>query len=366
MNTHLKKSIIILFIGLFIFCSSNSKEQLNYLNSIKKIDMHFHVISDAPYLREIMDELNMKFFTICTRGTNIDIMNFQINTAKEICKKYPRYYAWATTFDLTRRNDPDWADNVKRHLKDSFDYGALAVKVWKEIGMEIKNLDGKYIHLDDPIFEPIFNYIEQEGKTLIAHMGEPIQAWMPLPIGPDGKPTGYWANNPQWHFWDKPDKPSYNDIMAARDHVLADHPNLRFIGCHLGSLEFDVDEIAKRLDKYPNFAVGIDGRTRYFMWQARGKVREFIIKYQDRIMYGTDRSGGLITREGKETTPRDIESSIKSIMDRHEQFFQYYATDDEMPLGNYTVKGLALPEEVLNKIFYGNAVRWVPGVNNDF
>ena len=108
------------------------------------------------------------------------------------------------------------------------------------------------------------------------------------------------------------------------------------------------------------------------MWQARGKVREFFIKYQDRILYGTDRSGG------KKMTPEEIEKGKRLILDRHDLFFRYYATDEDIPWGSYvhggkpfpeptySVKGLALPKEVLNKIFYENAVKWFPGVNKDF
>ncbi|MHC4120232.1 MAG: amidohydrolase family protein [Planctomycetota bacterium] len=347
-------------------CAAAADSQLDYLKSIKKFDAHFHARGDASYLREILDDLNMKVVTICTRGTNIERMNLQINAAKEITDKYPRYYAWVTTFDLTARNEPGWIADVKQHLRDSFEHGALGVKVWKEIGMEIKNPAGEYIQIDDPMFDPIYEYMIQQNKPLVAHIGEPIQAWMPLPLGPDGKPTSYWAGNPQWHFYNKPDKPSYVEIMAARDRLLAKHPQLKVIGCHLGSLEFDVDEMAKRFDRYPNFAVGIDGRTRYFMAQARDKVRKFFIKYQDRILYGTDRSGGSFTRSVRKATAREIESSRRSILDRHRQFFRYYATDDEIPWDYYTVRGLALPKEVLQQVFYDNVVRWLPGAEKAF
>ncbi|MCP4263462.1 MAG: amidohydrolase family protein [Planctomycetes bacterium] len=343
-----------------------ASEQLDYLKSIKKFDAHFHIRGDAPHLRKILDDLNMKVITICTKGTNIERMNMQINMAKESSRKYPRYYAWITTFDVTRRNEPGWISQVKENLRDSFKHGALGVKVWKEIGMEIKNPAGKFIQIDDPMFDPIYEYMIKQRKPLIAHIGEPIQAWMPLPIGPDGKPKSYWATNPQWHFYNKPDKPSYVEIMAARDRLLAKHPQLKVIGCHLGSLEIDVDEIAKRLDRYPNFAVGIDGRTRYFMAQARDKVRKFFIKYQDRILYGTDRSAGALNRSGQPVTIQDMESDRRSILERNKQFFQYYATDDEMQWDYYTIRGLALPKEVLQKVFYDNVVLWLPGAEKAF
>jgi predicted TIM-barrel fold metal-dependent hydrolase len=377
----MKHILILISSTIFLFIVSkpaDSWAQLDYLKTIKKIDVHTHISSDAPYLREIMDELNMKMITICVGGLNPERMNAQIDSAKAICARYPRYYGWVTTFDLTGRDEPGWVEKTIAQLKDSFDHGAVGVKIWKEIGMEIKNKKGEYVQVDDPLFDPIFDFIAAQGKTILAHIGEPIDAWMPQYPITEERPGNYWAKHPQYSFWDKPELPSYSDIMAARDHVLEKHPDLKFVGAHLGSLEFDVNEIIKRLEKYPNFAVGIGGRTRYLMWQARGKVREFFIKFQDRIMYGTDRSGGLVKGKGVPMTREDIEDSRRSILDRHDLFFRFYASTDEIPWGNYviggkplpeptyTVQGLALPRNVLDKIFYQNAVEWFPGVEKSY
>ncbi len=160
--------------------------------------------------------------------------------------------------------------------------------------------------------------------------------------------------------------------MAARDHVLQRHPDLRFVGAHLGGMEFDVDEIITRFEQYPNFAVELGGRTRYLMWQARGKVQDFFNRYQDRIMYGTDRES-LTTMNAEEK-----ESLSNGIRYRNDLFLRYYTTSDDIPWGNiicndrprpkstYTVKGVDLPIEILDKFFYKNAVIWFPGIDKDF
>ena len=90
-----------------------------------------------------------------------------------------------------------------------------------------------------------------------------------------------------------PEYPSYEDQINARDHLLELHPDLKFIGCHLGSLEWNVDELAKRLDKFPDLAVDMSARICHLQYQSakdREKVRDFCIKYQDRLLYGTDLS----------------------------------------------------------------------------
>ena len=123
-----------------------------------------------------------------------------------------------------------------------------------------------------------------------------------------------------------------------------------------------------RLDEFPNFAVEVSGRTRYLMKQTREKVRAFFIKYQDRIIYGTDISGGMIptnflidmSKTGETWTNEEVEREKRKLVQRYLDDFRYYATDDEIVVRNYSIRGLALPKEVLYKVFYGNAVKWVP------
>jgi predicted TIM-barrel fold metal-dependent hydrolase len=352
--------------------ADGSDSNLAYLVSMKKIDIHTHVRSNRPFLRAILDSLNLKYCTICTIGSDASSLQAQIDTARKLYQNAPRYFGWITTFDVSTRNEEGWTEKVIKQLKDDFAHGAAGVKMWKAVGMEFKNRDGGFLQIDDPVFEPVFKFIAEEGKTLIAHMGEPIQAWMPTYTNKNGIPRNYWARHPEFSFWDKPELPSYSDIMAARDHVLARHPRLRFVGAHLGSLEFDVDEIATRLDQYPNFAVEIGGRTRYLMWQARGKVIDFFTRYQDRIMYGTDRGTDA------QMTENEIRQTKKEIVYRNLLFFRYYASNELIPWGNiiyddrpqpgpsYTVQGLHLSEEILDKVFYKNAIHWFPGIEKAY
>lgn len=380
-------TILMLLLGL-ISCKQGQDEKslssemlktltgMEYVNAMEKIDIHTHIDDDAPYFRNVLDSLKMKVTTICYEGSNKEKIDREIKVAAQITRDNPRYYAWITTFDLTDRESPNWTENVINQLRKDFSNGAIGVKVWKDIGMGIKNKDGEYIQIDDPMFESIFQFIADEGKTIIAHIGEPLDAWSPANI--KGKPQHYWSRHPEFHFWDKPDKPSYMDLIAARDHVLAKYPDLRIVGAHLGSMSHNVNEIIKRLDRYPNFAVEIGGRTRYLMWQVRGKVRQFFIDYQDRIIYGTDRGSWLFDDEGKQISEAQKNDVKQSYYDRYNLFLRYFATDAHIPWANnakggkpvpkpeYTVQGLLLPSEVLEKLYYKNAVIWFPGVDNNF
>jgi predicted TIM-barrel fold metal-dependent hydrolase len=169
-------------------------------------------------------------------------------------------------------------------IDDGFKNGAVAVKFWKEIGMVVKDPNGRYVMVDDPRFDPLFDLIQRSGKTVIAHIGEPYNCWLPLDSMTVDGDRHYFKEHPQYHGYLHPEVPGYWKQIEARDHVLAKHPKLHVVGCHLGSLEFDVDELAKRLDGYPNFAVDMAARIVHFQVQDQNKVRKFILKYQDRLL----------------------------------------------------------------------------------
>jgi predicted TIM-barrel fold metal-dependent hydrolase len=147
-------------------------------------------------------------------------------------------------------------------------------------------------------------------------------------------------------------KPVKEAILKARDRVLALYPKLRVVGCHLGSDEDDLMQLARRLDTYPNFAVDTAARIRYFARGDRSQVRQFLTRYQDRILYATDFS----LRDG------DPAMASRSLQATHDRDWEFFARGDMMNYHGHPTQGLALPEDVLRKIFRGNALRWIPGL----
>ncbi len=122
----------------------------------------------------------------------------------------------------------------------------------------------------------MYAHLVSRRKPLLAHLAEPREAW--LPLDPKSVHYGYYSQNPQWHLYGKPEYPSHARLMDARDHILSKHPGLVMIGAHIGSLEYDVDEVAKRLDTYPNFHVEVSARTRDLTRQPSAKVRAFFLE----------------------------------------------------------------------------------------
>ena len=250
------------------------------------IDAHIHYGDDAPELLALLAEFDIRLHNICVAQDSQGAWRESAERYHSLAQTNPRRYAWCTSFDLPRLDDPGYVDDVLAGLERDFAAGAVACKVWKNIGMEVRHPDGRFLHVDDPLLAPIFAWLAERGHPLLAHIAEPLDCWLPLR---EGSPHyGYYSRNPEWHMYTRPDYPSHGELMAARDRVLAQHLRLRFIGAHLASLEYDVDVLAATLDRYPNLAVDTSARLFDLVVQDSAKVRAFITKYQDRILFGTD------------------------------------------------------------------------------
>jgi predicted TIM-barrel fold metal-dependent hydrolase len=207
--------------------------------------------------------------------------------------------------------------------------------------------------VDDDRFDSIFNFLEENNVPVIGHLGEPRECWLPLDQMVLHK--GYYSRHPEYHMFLHPEFPSYEQQVAARDRLLEKHPQLKFIGAHLGSLEWSLDELAKRMDKFPNMAVDLSRMSDLFLHAKNDpqKTREFFLKYQDRLLYATD----IQVNELKDTAANN-----KQMHDARMRYWTFFATDekqDDNVIGSF--EGLHLPSSVIDKIYYSNARYWLPG-----
>jgi predicted TIM-barrel fold metal-dependent hydrolase len=339
--------------GLESVEQSGSVGDLEGFAALEPVDTHTHAFHNNATFLAMMRRLHLHVLDIVVADDHNIFRSLQseIDSAREFVQGSMGHATLCTTFNPFPFEKPGFASQAIEQLNDDFARGAVAVKIWKNIGMELKNADGKYIMPDDPIFEPIYRDIAAHGKTLIAHLAEPSSCWQaPNPDSPD---YDYYKENPEWYMYLHPDHPSKDRILAARDHLLAENPKLRVVGAHLGSMETDVDEIARDFDRFPNFAVDTAARMEYLMIAPREKVRQFLIKYQDRVLYGTD-SGFLV-----EESPADAAKEWQRTYTRDWKFF---STDEQMKYHRRHITGLKLPDSVLKKIYHDNAVRWIPGI----
>ncbi len=324
---------------------------------VPKIDVHVHLHGELPVFLAKARADNMRLLTI-----NVDYADFppiaeQQRTAIALVHEHPDQVAFAATFPVKDFETPGWADATLRRLDDALAHGAVAVKVWKNIGMELRDAQGRAVMVDDARLAPVFDGLAQRGVVVMGHQGEPLNCWLaPEKMTVKGD-REYFAEHPQYYMARHPEWPSHEAQIAARDHLLQAHPALKFVGLHLASLEWDVDRLAAFLDRFPQATVDVAARLVHLQQQSirqRDKVRRFVIRYQDRILYGTD-----VAR-----MPEATDAGFAAEADEAWRAdWRYLNTADVLRSDDLAApfRGLALPKAVVDKIYRGNALRVFPG-----
>jgi predicted TIM-barrel fold metal-dependent hydrolase len=334
--------------------ASDQRTLLEAFAEMNPIDAHIHIYKDDPAFAALLQRLNLRILDICViddRDPFFKALEPQRADVLKLAHSTAGRAVLCTTFSPYDFEEPGFSQRAIRQLNQDFADGAVAVKIYKTIGMEIKTKAGKYLMSDDPVFEPVYKDIMAHDRTLVAHLAEPDSCWKPAnPTSPDYE---YYNQNPQEYAYAHPQWPSKAAILAARDHLLAQHPKLRVVGAHLGSMEADVNEMAQRFDRYPNFAVDTAARVPYFILQPREKVRDFLIKYQDRILYATD----IVVMPQDDT-----EKALAAWTSTYERDWKFFATDQTVEYKGHKAQGLRLPDPVLRKLYRDNSIRWIPGI----
>jgi len=322
-------------------------------NKTKKIDAHIHIRSTSSAVSDLAKEDAFQLINVNVASSDSALQEQEKYTDYQVAT-HPEQIFFLGAFSMSNWDSPDWTELTIRHIKESFAKGALGIKVWKNIGMVEKDKYGKFIMIDDPRFDSVIQYIIDQHKTLLGHIGEPLDCWLPLEKMTVNNDRQYFKNMPMYYMYLHPDYPGYQQLIDARDHLLARHPDLRFVGAHLGSLEYDVDSLSKRLDRFPNMAVDVAERVCHLEYQSkinREKIRNFMIKYQDRILYGSDL--GMRPNNNPDQTKARLHK-------RWLEEWLYFTTDNMMfsEEVNGTFQGLKLPKAVVDKIYYQNAIKW--------
>ncbi len=325
---------------------------------VAKIDTHAHINSEGKTMINLAKANNFRLLNVAVDvdGHNYPPLREQIRVRILHQKENPKVTEFSTAFTLEGWDGPNWSSRVLEQLKSDFELGANSVKTWKNIGMDAKDKNGNMIVLDDPKFDPIFKYISDQGKVWLSHAGEPLNCWLPLDSMTVKNDRDYFSEHPKYHMYLHPELPSYQEQIDHRDNVLVKNPDLIMIAFHMGSLEWSVEEAAKFLERFPNANLDLAERISHTQYQSqrdRKKVRNFFIKYQDRILYAADFG------EDNLTVREELEEHMLTVW-RND--WKYFNTDKmvTVPQLSTPVQGLALPKEVVDKIYRLNAERIFP------
>lgn len=326
--------------------------------TVGKIDAHVHIWTADTTIVHVAREDNFRMLTIVVDEDPGIILQEQYAVQHQ--KQFPQYVSFATSFTVDDWDSPDWSKKTIDKIKTSVANGAIGVKIYKNIGMTLKDKQGHFVMIDNPRFDEMLDYLTKANIPVIGHLGEPKDCWLPLDQMLINSNRKYYMKHPEFHMYAHPSYPSYEQQIAARDHMLEKHPQLQFVGAHLGSLEWNTDTLAMHLDKLPNMAVDMAARISSLQFLASKdwqKVHDFFIRYQDRLIYGTDRSA-----EPTSKTPAEV---AKFIHDAWLEDWVFFTTSDTLHSSSFegSFTGLRLPKTVIDKIYRTNAEKWFKGLN---
>lgn len=320
---------------------------------MKTIDAHVHFAGDHEECVAVLEEWDVKAFNICLAYRPGQWSNLK-QVYRGMARRWPARFGWCTTFDPPdyTSSDRDYQERVLAELAQDLHDGAVACKVWKNIGMEYKTPSGEFVMVDDPIFSPIFEGLGRLGCPVVMHIGEPLEWWKPL--DPGSPHYDYLTKeHPEWYCFPKKNYPSHQQLVKARDTVLGRHLTVRFLGAHLGSLEYDLSVLAKTLERFPNFAVDTSARIEDLgVLHSADAVHDFLERYQDRIIYGSDQfEERPQSLAAPETRRKNTEDLRQSYADHH----RYFTTRDRFRFLGKEIEGVGLSDRAVRKIMRDNA-----------
>ncbi|HEX3741596.1 MAG TPA: amidohydrolase family protein [Terriglobales bacterium] len=307
------------------------------------IDVHNHV-NDAMGIDEhmppqqvvkIMDDTNVKTIVILT-GMWGDKLQHVID---EMVKPYPGRFIVFEQIDFSKIDDPNFSQEMVTQLDDSVRRGARGLKQLKDLGLTDRDKSGKLIAIDDPRLDPIWEEAGRLGIPVSIHTSDPEAFFHPV----DNTNERYeeLTEHPDWSFYG-PQFPTKEELLAQRDRMFAKHPNTTFVALHMANWPENLDYVSRLLDRLPNVMVEFGAREAELGRQPQ-RAREFFIKYQDRIMFGTDNE---VAEAMYRNNFRWLETGDES--------FDYWGYPGQ---GRWKIYGMDLPDEVLEKVYHKNAER---------
>lgn len=307
------------------------------------IDAHNHFSDDMDVHRVVanMDSCNVRTYIDLSGGSG-DRLKRRLELLKD---NHPDRFAVFYVPDFKRVNEPDFAENVARELEEAVRAGAQGLKIYKELGLSVRAANGKLLAVDDERLDPMWQAAGELGVPVMIHVADPFAFFEPL----DETNERYvqLMLHPDWHFYGK-DYPPLRQLLAQRDRLLERHPKTIFIGAHIGSESEDLARAGEVLDRYPNYYVDISARQAELGRKPRN-TRQFFLKYQDRILFGTD----------AHDHPEMYRSYFR-FLETDDECFEYYMYPRH---GFFHIYGIDLPDEVMWKIYVANAAKVIPGLS---
>ena len=307
------------------------------------VDVHTHGTSNAAgFAQRIpeMDALNLRVLVDLSGGSSPDEIKRKVDAIN--ASPYKDRFRVFANVAWDGAGGPGWQEKALADLRQAVKNGAIGLKVFKELGLRHKKADGTRLAVDDPALDPVWALCGELNIPVIIHTAEPQEffspidnhneRWLELNIFPQR------ASPPSIY-------PSFEQLMKERDHIFEKHPKTRFIGAHFNWYGNDLERAAKLLDRLPNVYLEVAAVLYEFGRQPYASA-QFFTKYQDRVMFGKD------TYETSEYP------YYWRVFETHDEYFDYYRGYHAF----WKLYGMGLPDAVLKKLYYRNALKVEPGL----
>jgi predicted TIM-barrel fold metal-dependent hydrolase len=326
------------------------------------IDAHNHLFGDIPAERivRVMDRVGVRVFVNVTGNCSLpfDEQGYTIRRRdlaefrSRYMDPYPGRFSAFTMSEFAQWDDfvlfksRDFVDVLIQRLEEDVRVGAKGLKVTKELGLRFTDREGSLLPVDEPRLWPVWRRAGELDIPVLIHVSDPVGFFLPVDESNEHYLT--LRQYPGWSF--RGSRYSKEELLAQRDRMMARHLRTRFICPHVANNPEDLAAVARLLEELPNvyldFSARIDelGRQPY-------SARDFMIRYQDRILFGTDMP---VSPEVYRCYFRFLES--------RDEFFDYPNYVGEWGSCRWKIYGLHLPDETLQKIYYQNALRVIPGI----
>ena len=308
------------------------------------IDVHNHLrgVKDVAAMVATMDASGVRAVVHLDGGWGDDLKA----TLKKFDEAYPGRLLTYALLNYSGIDDADWGERSAKLLEEGFKAGAKGLKIHKSLGLTVRTKDGRVVPVDDPKLDASWSMCGRYKRPVEIHVADPAAFFTPL-----DRYNERWHElneHPNWLFADTSKFPKREVILEQLRRVIERHPETTFIGAHMGNNVEDLAAVGDWLDRYPNYYIDFDARISELGRQPYTS-RRFFLKYQDRILFGTD------------TFP-DVEA--------YRTYYRFLETDDEYwdcrrshhLQGFWMIYGIFLPKDVLEKIYFRNAEKVLVGL----
>jgi predicted TIM-barrel fold metal-dependent hydrolase len=309
------------------------------------IDFHHHpprsmTVADVNKVGDAMAPLNLALMNNANATSSE-----RLKPAMEAiaASRYKGKMVMFTGLDL-RNVGPGSGQKIAAQLEADVKAGALGVgELMKSFGLTIKKADGTRLKIDDPELDPVWETAARLKIPVFMHTADPAEFFQPLDY-----------NNERWlelalypdrRYQDRSRFPSFEELMAERDRLIARHPNTIWVLAHMGWHANDLARLGKIFDANPN-VYGELGAVLYDIGRQPRTAHDFFVKYQDRIIFG------------KDSFQPDEYPYYWRVFETNDEYFDYYRDYHAF----WKLYGIGLPDIVLKKIYYGNALRITPNL----